>query len=332
MTSKKTDTKTKAMSGTRAPEKTKAQATTTTETPTTTSARASGGLADKLAQVDTLLTEKNPAAKAALKPGASDASLAKLAKTIGAAVPEDLAAFFRWHDGESRVASLQAGDNRTPMSIAGAIDAWMFLSDPSEDILQPWKRTWVPIFENGAGDHLCFDLKGGALVEYWHADEDRGVAFPSLAAWADATIAALREAKPPAPVAERKKVTLDAAGATWTQIAKPPAEKHVAKKAVGSVLWYRKPLVEGEPPCMYLFVKVEPAGDKPWRKVENKELDLAGAFAHLQQYFDRENPPPDDWWKAGDWDVAYACDEEAFSEEDPAPDGLFEGAIHVRVG
>jgi cell wall assembly regulator SMI1 len=149
-------------------------------------------LAKKLEAIDALLAEVRPATAKAMRPGASDAALAALAKAIGAAVlPDDVAAFFRWHDGQATPRSLREDDNRTPMSVDDALDAWSFLSDPTEDVLQPWKKTWLPVLENGAGDHLCFDLADGSLVAYWHAEEDRRVEHASLAAWADDVIASL---------------------------------------------------------------------------------------------------------------------------------------------
>jgi hypothetical protein len=56
------------------------------------------------------------------------------------------------------------------LSIKEAIETWRFLGDPDEEILQPWRATWLPLFANGAGDHLCVDLEKGALIEYRHDD------------------------------------------------------------------------------------------------------------------------------------------------------------------
>lgn len=44
-----------------------------------------------------------------------------------------------------------------------------------------WNENWLPIFSNGAGSYICYDLKGiftgqkGQLVEYWKGDNDRQV-------------------------------------------------------------------------------------------------------------------------------------------------------------
>lgn len=44
----------------------------------------------------------------------------------------------------------------------------------------------MPIFHNGGGSRICYDLKGvftniqGELVEFWKADNDRNVIAPDL--------------------------------------------------------------------------------------------------------------------------------------------------------
>src|SRR5690349_19897746 len=73
------------------------------------------------------------------------------------------------------------------MSVSQALSAWKFLSNPKSEISKPWSNTWLPIFTNGAGDYLVYESGGkkpGALIEYWHADEDRDVEFSSLLDWA----------------------------------------------------------------------------------------------------------------------------------------------------
>ena len=54
-----------------------------------------------------------------------------------------------------------------------------------------WNENWLPIFSNGGGSYICYDLKGiftgqkGQIVEYWKGDNDRSVIAPSLADFLD---------------------------------------------------------------------------------------------------------------------------------------------------
>jgi nitrous oxidase accessory protein NosD/cell wall assembly regulator SMI1 len=156
------------------------------------------GLAAKLARIDELLAATSAETAGTMKGGASSASLATLSTAVfeGGPLRDDVAAFFQWHDGQSKVASVHPDDNRTPMSIDEAVEAWTFLCDPTEEVQQPWSATWLPLLTNGAGDYLCVETAGddaGTLVEYWHADEDRKRRYEGLDAWANEVIAALEK-------------------------------------------------------------------------------------------------------------------------------------------
>ena len=49
-----------------------------------------------------------------------------------------------------------------------------------------WNENWIPIFQNGGGDSICYDLDGvftgqkGQLIEFWHADNDRNIIAATL--------------------------------------------------------------------------------------------------------------------------------------------------------
>lgn len=142
-----------------------------------------------LENIDRAAAAKAPEVAAGLRAGAGDQELALLRRTIFGqqAIPEDLEAFFRWHNGQEGYRSLSPMDNRMLMSIEDALNTWSFLSDPTEDIQQPWEQSWVPILANGAGDYIVYVASGatkGALLGYWHDADDRRVEFPSLEAWA----------------------------------------------------------------------------------------------------------------------------------------------------
>ncbi len=294
----------------------------------------SSDLETKLQRIDALLAEVDPDARKSLKNGASDAAIAKLSKRVfgGKPVPADLATFFRWHDGQSKIASLHPDDNRTPMSIDGAIEAWNFLSDPSEEILQPWSKSWFPIFDNGAGDYVCMETaikKAGSLVAYWHADEDRDTVFPNLSAWADDLIAALEKAAAKAKKAPKKaKITLDASRSKWTKLAKPPTKAQVEKKPIGTAYWFKKTFAMANKPLVCLYVKVEKGTEDTWR-YRSGGTEVSETIGRLQELLDRKKPPEDYEWKKSDFSVAWDCKEDAFDKDNPSPVGLREGVIQV---
>lgn len=52
----------------------------------------------------------------------------------------------------------------------------------------------MPIFSNGSGDFICYDLAGsfdgqpGQLIEYWHADNDRNIIAGDLTSFLGALV------------------------------------------------------------------------------------------------------------------------------------------------
>jgi cell wall assembly regulator SMI1 len=148
-----------------------------------------------LRNIDEQISANAPKVAAGLHPGAQENGLALLRDTFfeGKDLPEDLATFFRWHDGQSGFQSLSPLDNRMLMSIDDVIDTWSFLSSPDEDIQQPWNIAWIPILANGAGDYVVYVASGdmkGQLLNYWHDDVDRTMAFSSLESWAQKVLSA----------------------------------------------------------------------------------------------------------------------------------------------
>ena len=130
-----------------------------------------------------------------LQPGASEKQIAKLVEIClrGNSIPDDLFILYRWHDGQTGYGSLNQNDNRTFMPIKEVIDTWSFLNDPMEDICEPISKSWLPITDNGGGDHLVYETEGtnkGKILAYWHDDECRSVEYNSLKEWILAAVEA----------------------------------------------------------------------------------------------------------------------------------------------
>jgi cell wall assembly regulator SMI1 len=288
-------------------------------------------VAQTLANIDPLLDD---ATRALLRPPAKAASLKKLAKVVlgGKPLPRDLETFFHWHDGQSGVAHIHPGDNRSTMTIDEVIDAWKFLTDPNEDV-EGFQKSWVPILSNGAGDHVCFETTGkraGALVEYWHADDDRDVAFASLIAWAEDVAKELaKQAKKKTTKTVAPKLTLDATKTKWKTRAKPPTKAQVAKLPAGAAFYWERIPANPRRPLAHVFVKI---GKNDWRTSRGDTPEEA--VTKIQKMFDAPKAPDDSFWKNDDFDVAFNAKEETYDDavDDPKPVAVHEGviAIHQR--
>lgn len=283
-------------------------------------------LATRLRRIDALLVRADPNLLATLSPGAPQAALDALAKRLGAPLPEALATFFRWHDGQSRPCTIHPCATRMPMSIEQATNAWAFLSAPGSDIARPWSPSWFPIFENGAGDHLCFELAGpsaGCLVEYWHADNDRPIAFPSLSAWAEDLTRRLEHDVSARAAAPNPRIELDTSATVWTKLTRAPSEAELAERPVGTAIWVSEVLPMRGHPDVNLYVKCESGTRTPWRS--SWASQISEALERLQAKFAQVRPPEGHEWKASDFSVADKLAHVKSGAE------LFEGVIALRV-
>lgn len=152
-------------------------------------------LSAQLARLDGLLPVRAPRVHAGLCPGASPEALTRLADAcFGGALPEELGVWFAWHDGQRGADAISPESNYTLHSIESALRTHALLSAPGADVAQPWSAAWLPLLENGAGDHLVY--ADGALLSYRHDDAARPVRWASLGAWAKACAAAWSKVKP----------------------------------------------------------------------------------------------------------------------------------------
>ncbi len=256
-------------------------------------------LAARLARLTPLLKEGS---EARLSKGATDAALAKLSKGIfgGGAVPDDLVAWFRWHDGQTNHSGFSPLDHRTLLSIDEALKAWKDLSG-CEDV-EGWSQSWLPLLENGAGDYLVYETKGprkGSLIGYWHTDEDRKTEYASLGELAQEIEKACTEPAP-APVAEvilhgpiQLGMLVPRKNTEWKPIEVEAAQAAVPAAAPGTAYTWKQLI--GEDAHVHIWIKIAPDiwfKGLNWRSAEQ-------ALADLQQWFDRPTTRPDA--KHGPW-------------------------------
>lgn len=225
-----------------------------------------GDLRTTLDVLDKLWKERVPSLS--LHPGNAQGTGA-LAKAIGAELPPELELWFSWHDGQTSSTPLSDESTFTLHSSASAADAYTFLRSEAE----AYDPAWVPLFENGGGDHRVYDRTTGAVISYWHDDAARPVEFESLLSWAKATAVELEKIAPP------KKAKFSINDLKWKKV-KPPAD--VEACPVGTVFSYPMKLTMGD----RVEVTIKLAPDK-W--LHGSGLNFEGALAKLTTHL--EVPP-----------------------------------------
>ena len=98
--------------------------------------------------------------------------------------PLNIKELYQWKNGQKDGCYESFVNNSMFLQLEEALDtAQEFTSMIGSDFEI---ENWIPIFHNGGGDRICYDMIGiftdqpGQLIEFWHADNDRNVIFPSL--------------------------------------------------------------------------------------------------------------------------------------------------------
>jgi len=125
-----------------------------------------------------------------LKPGASAEDVAKFEEKLGAKLPPTLTELLIWK-GDDDDCDGRFLDNWSLMGLEDIVDAWTCLNELQENGefddngKNWWNKAWVPFLANGGGDHLCVDVTGavkkkGAVLIFWHDEDDRDVEYASV--------------------------------------------------------------------------------------------------------------------------------------------------------
>lgn len=141
-----------------------------------------------LSQLDNHLREKRPEYYAALQPPLTGEEIAALEKKYDITLPEDVKQLYKWKNGQGD--SYEAFVNNSmfvPLEQAlAAREELTAMIGYDFEIENWWNAHWLPIFDNGGGSSICYDMGGvftgkkGQLVEYWNEDNDRNVICPDL--------------------------------------------------------------------------------------------------------------------------------------------------------
>lgn len=133
---------------------------------------------EALQRFERQLARHDPDRLAMLAPGANDVELMQLPCPNHSA---SLTNLYRWRNGQTGTSSYYR--HYIWLNCEDVLEVWHFFNDPSEEIMQPYLPSWLPILDNGAGDYVMFDCESEKLIRYRHDEKDRRVVFDSLSDW-----------------------------------------------------------------------------------------------------------------------------------------------------
>jgi cell wall assembly regulator SMI1 len=140
-------------------------------------------LTDLLRRLQTWLTKHRPRFAAALNPGATPTQLGALEAALGMKLPQPLRDLLAWHNGQR------------PGFVGRFERDWLLMSTQTiaaakrnldaDAATTGWQTSWLPVFDDDAGDYLCLDT---ALAEcpvraYYLENKEHSIVAPSLSAW-----------------------------------------------------------------------------------------------------------------------------------------------------
>jgi cell wall assembly regulator SMI1 len=141
----------------------------------------------QLEVLDDYLKEFRPDFYLNLNAALKDEEIKALEKKFKITIPSDLKELYKWKNGQSSFHSFVNNSMFMPLeeALASAQECTSMIGYDF-DIDNWWNEHWIPIFHNGGGDHICYDIGGaftgeqGQLIEFWHADNDRNIIAPNL--------------------------------------------------------------------------------------------------------------------------------------------------------
>ncbi len=142
-----------------------------------------------LQQLDLNLKNLRPEYYSELNQPLNDLEIDILEENYQIKLPTNIRELYKWKNGQKQNCYLALVNNSMFLSLEQSLEiakkntAMIGLDFEIENW---WNEKWIPIFHNGNGDYICYDLEGvftglcGQLIEFWHADYDRNVISPSI--------------------------------------------------------------------------------------------------------------------------------------------------------
>ncbi|HEV2693497.1 MAG TPA: SMI1/KNR4 family protein [Verrucomicrobiae bacterium] len=133
-----------------------------------------------------------PSVLAGLQPGLSADAITKLEQQYAVLIPDDIKAIYEWHDGSASYSNRLSDDfipiHRFPSLEETLENKAMEWSGPTGaqkamgDVIIGYRKSWICLFDDGAGDGYWFDPKRKAsegAVFYNLTEDGQFVFFPS---------------------------------------------------------------------------------------------------------------------------------------------------------
>lgn len=148
---------------------------------------------NQLEILDSYLKNLRPEFYSELNNPLTENEIQALEESYNITLPADLRELYKWKDGQKCSDSFV--NNSMFMSLEAVLDSAKEMTEMignDFDIENWWNESWLPIFHNGGGDHICYDMGGtftdqkGQLIEFWHVDNDRDVIAPNLRSFIEA--------------------------------------------------------------------------------------------------------------------------------------------------
>ena len=159
----------------------------------------------QLEVLNRLLQTANPKFYSELTPPLNETEIQVLEAKFNVTLPADLKLLYKWKNGQNQNCYKSFVNNSMFLPLEDSLAAAQELTGMiglDFEIENWWNQRWLPIFDNGGGDLICYDLEGiftgekGQLIEFWHADNDRNVIAPTLESFIEAINHALETANP----------------------------------------------------------------------------------------------------------------------------------------
>lgn len=146
---------------------------------------------DVVARLQRWLEQHCPHKLEQLAPGLRDEEIEAHEHQLGVTFPEGMRALYRWRNGAlpgQFAVSIIGRYDLSPLAQIAERQKMLneLLDQGSFKTSNWWRKTWLPVFDKGTGDLLCWDPRGslggspGQVLEFWHTDHDRTVLAPSF--------------------------------------------------------------------------------------------------------------------------------------------------------